>query len=71
METLVDAWVEAGVGDGYTFSSQNPDRRIDYVMKSNDVVARSAAVITSEASDHLPVVAELYLPGAKVGVGRD
>lgn len=70
LETLTDAWIEAGVGDGYTYSSQDPNARIDYVMKSGDVVARTAAVITSDASDHLPVMSELHLPGDKVGVSR-
>lgn len=61
-EGLRDAWVEAGVGNGYTAPAQNPMARIDYVMMSDDVVARSAAVIRSNASDHLPVYADLVLP---------
>lgn len=71
VEDLVDAWEEAGVGDGYTYPVEDPNRRIDYVMTSDDVVARFAAVVTSDpiASDHLPVYADLLLPGAKVGVG--
>jgi endonuclease/exonuclease/phosphatase family metal-dependent hydrolase len=32
------------------------------VLTSPDVVARAAAVIPSDASDHLPVVADLILP---------
>lgn len=67
-DQLVDAWVEAGVGDGYTFSAANPRARIDYVLYSDDVVARTAAVLSTDASDHLPVVAELDLPGDRVGV---
>lgn len=69
VDDLVDAWEEAGVGDGYTYSAENPNRRIDYVMTSDDVVARSAAVVTTDASDHLPVHADLLLPGSRVGVG--
>lgn len=67
-DRLVDAWVEAGVGDGYTFSAANPRARIDYVLYSDDVVARTAAVLSTDASDHLPVVAEHDLPGDRVGV---
>ncbi len=70
LEDLVDAWEAAGVGDGSTFPAEAPDVRIDYVMHSDDVVARTAAVVATDASDHLPVVAELALPGAKVGIGR-
>lgn len=69
LEDLVDAWEQAGVGEGYTFPTEDPDRRIDYLLTSDDVVARSAAVVTTGASDHLPLHADLLLPGAKVGVG--
>ncbi|HET8659529.1 MAG TPA: endonuclease/exonuclease/phosphatase family protein [Micromonosporaceae bacterium] len=74
VEDLVDAWEAAGLGSGYTFPSVDPNRRIDYVMQSADVVARTIAVVTSplavSASDHLPVVADVALPGDKVGIGQ-
>ena len=66
-EDLVDAWAEAGVGHGYTYSTENPRARLDYVLHSNDVVTRAAAVLCTDGSDHLPVVAELALPGDRVG----
>lgn len=69
-QDLVDAWVEAGVGDGYTISAERPYARIDYVLHSGDVIARSAVVLATDGSDHLPVVADLELPGHRVGVGR-
>lgn len=62
-DDLVDAWVEAGVGDGYTYDAATPHARIDYVLTSDNIVARTAAVVTTDASDHLPVVADLALPG--------
>jgi endonuclease/exonuclease/phosphatase family metal-dependent hydrolase len=65
-ELLVDAWVTAGVGDGFTFDAATPHARIDYVMSSGNVVARTAAVVTTDAADHLPVVADLALPGKKL-----
>ena len=68
-EDLVDAWAEAGVGNGYTLSAENPYARIDYVLHSGDVVARTAAVLSTDGSDHLPVVADLALPGDRVGAG--
>ncbi|RAW10014.1 endonuclease/exonuclease/phosphatase family protein, partial [Phytoactinopolyspora halophila] len=70
VDELVDAWEAAGVGDGYTYPVEDPDRRIDYVMSSDGVVARTAAVVTTDASDHLPTWADLLLPGSKVGVER-
>jgi endonuclease/exonuclease/phosphatase family metal-dependent hydrolase len=74
VEDLVDAWEEAGVGDGATFPTENPQARIDYVMHSADVVARAVAVVASpvavSASDHRPVVADVALPGDKVGIGH-
>jgi endonuclease/exonuclease/phosphatase family metal-dependent hydrolase len=69
-EQLRDAWVAAGIGEGYTYPAEDPAARIDYVLTSADVVARAAAVVTSDASDHLPVHADVALPGSKVGVGR-
>ncbi|HKA82861.1 MAG TPA: endonuclease/exonuclease/phosphatase family protein [Acidimicrobiales bacterium] len=65
-DRLVDAWVTAGVGDGFTFDAATPHARIDYVMSSGDVVARTAAVVTSDAADHLPVVVDLALPGKRL-----
>jgi endonuclease/exonuclease/phosphatase family metal-dependent hydrolase len=65
-DLLVDAWLTAGVGDGFTFDAATPHARIDYVMSSGDVVARTAAVVTTDAADHLPVVAELALPGKRL-----
>jgi endonuclease/exonuclease/phosphatase family metal-dependent hydrolase len=65
-DRLVDAWVTAGVGDGFTFDAATPHARIDYVMSSGDVVARTAAILTTDAADHLPVVVDLALPGQRL-----
>ncbi len=56
---LVDAWAAVGVGEGFTFSSVNPRKRIDYVLHSYDCRPISAAVLPSDASDHLPLVVDL------------
>ena len=58
---LDDAWAVAGDGAGFTFDAATPHARIDYVLTSDDVVARHAAVIDTDASDHLPVLADLEL----------
>jgi endonuclease/exonuclease/phosphatase family metal-dependent hydrolase len=64
--TLVDTWRSVGVGAGHTHPSSRPRRRIDYVMRSSDVVAHAIAVPGSgpaaTASDHLSVVADVALP---------
>jgi endonuclease/exonuclease/phosphatase family metal-dependent hydrolase len=74
VQDLVDVWVAAGAGNGYTYPTEDPRVRIDYVLQSSDVVARAMAVVTSPlselASDHLPVVADVLLPGEKAGIGH-
>lgn len=71
IDGLVDVWAAAGTGDGATYTSADPTKRIDYVLTSDDVVARTAAVVTSDApaSDHLPVASTVALPGHAVGIG--
>ncbi|MBC6460231.1 endonuclease/exonuclease/phosphatase family protein [Actinomadura sp. HBU206391] len=68
-DDMADSWVEGGVGDGLTYDSEDPTSRIDYVLTSSRVVTRTAAVVTSDpvASDHLPVIAEVLLPGSRHG----
>lgn len=50
-----------------TFSAVRPRRRIDAVLASRDLVPRAAHVPDDDAarraSDHLPIVADLELPG--------
>lgn len=60
-EHAVDAWAVCGDGPGYTFPSNAPDRRIDYIFASRDLLIRSIDVIRTEASDHLPVYADIEL----------
>ncbi len=70
-EPLRDAWEAAPAGDaGYTFPTNGPVKRIDYVLVSPDVEVEETRVLDTLASDHLPVVSELLLPGDRVGVGR-
>ena len=56
-----DTWSIAGKGNGYTMSSANPKRRIDYVWLSGkkNFKVRWMDVPKTEASDHLPLVAEI------------
>jgi endonuclease/exonuclease/phosphatase family metal-dependent hydrolase len=60
-----DAFAEAGVGDGRTFSVANRRRRIDAILADGAFAVHSCAVLDTpavrRASDHFPVLAELDL----------
>jgi len=62
-ETFDDTWALIGQGDGFTIPVVNPRKRIDYIWISKDksLVPLKAWVPQSDASDHLPVVAEFEL----------
>jgi endonuclease/exonuclease/phosphatase family metal-dependent hydrolase len=55
-----DVWVKAGDGVGFTIPSREPNKRIDFLWLAHGAPLRPirAWVPRSEASDHLPVVAE-------------
>jgi endonuclease/exonuclease/phosphatase family metal-dependent hydrolase len=56
-----DAWAVAGEGPGLTMPSDAPRARIDFLWLSAAFGARCARVPQTRASDHLPVVASVYL----------
>lgn len=58
---LDDAWPAAGNGEGLTFPSKEPDRRIDYVWHGEALDPRSGVVLETPASDHLPLVIEFEM----------
>ena len=60
-ETFDDAWELTGQGKGWTYSADNPRKRIDYVWISKDAKIEpiGAHVPASEASDHRPLVVEM------------
>ncbi len=60
-EKWIDVWGVVGNGDGFTMTSDNPTRRIDYVWVSDkkNFKLRWADVPKTEASDHLPLVTEM------------
>ncbi|RKT85343.1 Metal-dependent hydrolase, endonuclease/exonuclease/phosphatase family [Saccharopolyspora antimicrobica] len=60
-EHLVDTWPIAGRGDGFTFDAAAPKVRIDYVLASPEIDVHRAEVISTTASDHLPVVVDIAL----------
>jgi endonuclease/exonuclease/phosphatase family metal-dependent hydrolase len=59
---LADAWAGAGAGAGHTYPTAGPCVRIDYVLASPGIEVEQAAVLATDASDHLPVTARLRLP---------
>ncbi len=56
---LRDVWLLAGSGEGYTFPSEGPERRIDWIWITPDLAASDAATLGRAASDHLGVAATL------------
>jgi endonuclease/exonuclease/phosphatase family metal-dependent hydrolase len=57
---FTDAWLACGTGSGYTFRSDNPDRRIDYLMLARAHCSR-AWVPDITHSDHQPVIADVHI----------
>ena len=60
LERLRDAW-PAAAGPGHTYPAAEPVRRIDYVLTSAHFRVGSAQVPATTASDHRPVIVELFL----------
>lgn len=59
MQPLYERYQEAFAGeDGYSFSSTNPDRKIDYIFSSKSLKLLGKELIPTLASDHLPLVAQ-------------
>ena len=58
---LTDSWA-AGVGPGFTAPASRPGKRIDYLMHSAPLVAESAGVLDSGASDHRAVRVSYSFP---------
>lgn len=58
--TFDDTWALVGQGNGWTIPVEKPRKRIDYLWISKDksLVPLKAWVPQSDASDHLPVVAD-------------
>jgi endonuclease/exonuclease/phosphatase family metal-dependent hydrolase len=59
-ERLHDAW-EPSIGPGHTYPAHAPEARIDYLFVTGQLTVRDADVITTDASDHLPILAEIEL----------
>lgn len=55
-----DAWPACGAGDGHTFRSDRPTRRIDYILLAG-VQCSGARVPDVYLSDHRPVIVDVRL----------
>lgn len=62
-EALADTWKLAGKGNGWTFPSDKPTNRIDYIWISpaKSIQPLKAWVPDTQASDHRPLVADFLL----------
>jgi endonuclease/exonuclease/phosphatase family metal-dependent hydrolase len=66
---LTDAWRAAPEGGGHTFPATAPDRRIDAVLCAPGIEVLGCGVPAAHpadlrrATDHLPVLARLRIPG--------
>ena len=49
---LIDSFATIGTGDGFTYASNRPYHRIDYIYHSSDLTARDFHVNEGTASDH-------------------
>ena len=61
--TFNDTWTLIGQGEGWTIPAAAPRQRIDYlwITRGKSLVPLKAWVPQTDASDHLPVVAEFVL----------
>ncbi|MCP3026494.1 endonuclease/exonuclease/phosphatase family protein [Halobacillus sp. A5] len=59
LEKFTDVWNTVNTTPGYTYPSLSPNNRIDHIYASDDIEVLDAHLIQSEASDHLPVIADL------------
>lgn len=55
---LLDAWAATGTGEGLTWPAVDPFERIDWIWHTPDLRPLKAQVLSSTASDHLPLLAE-------------
>jgi endonuclease/exonuclease/phosphatase family metal-dependent hydrolase len=58
LTNMVDVLGDRGIND-FTFSATKPEKRIDYIIISDNVCDTSARVVKVVASDHFPVMAEI------------
>lgn len=63
-ETMTDAFESQP--NAYTFKSNNPTLRIDYIMGSSNITFSNSQVISTQASDHFPIVTNASVGASKL-----
>ena len=58
---FLDAFAERGQDAGFSFPSERPSRRIDYILASGRFQVHGARVMETDSSDHRPIIADLTL----------
>jgi endonuclease/exonuclease/phosphatase family metal-dependent hydrolase len=61
-----DSWIESrGTDQGFSYPTDKPSKRIDYIFfrPADRVRIKRAWTVNTEASDHIPVVADLEVRG--------
>ncbi len=58
---LRSLFTDACADAGYTYATDNPKARIDYIFTSAHITVHDARVIDFDASDHFPVLATLEI----------
>jgi endonuclease/exonuclease/phosphatase (EEP) superfamily protein YafD len=61
-QRLRDVWIAHGLGWGATALSRFPVARIDHCWVSDDIQCVAARVISTQVSDHRPLVVDLIIP---------
>ena len=61
LQYFYDSWSIAGEGEGLSFPCIDPYIRIDYILfnKNSKIIIKKVYNIQTQASDHLPVVADI------------
>lgn len=59
---LQDAGLVALPGVSHTFPSWRPEKALDHILISRDLLVKRAEVVTFPVSDHLPISLEISLP---------
>lgn len=56
---FIDSWVEVGAGNEFTVPAYDPRVRVDWIWHTEDLKSLETLVISTSASDHLPVIATI------------
>lgn len=63
-ETMTDAFESQP--NAYTFKSNNPTVRIDYILGTSNITFSNSQVISTQASDHFPIVTNASVGASKL-----